>query len=218
MTAAAVSGILGTEQNYKCAIETPKESSSQENVLVQNHRTQPLSVQTVEADHVNALLVLLDSSRKEHWIEAVEIKDICSDQQELPDDVAHLDGGTDLHLTDQTLSTNHNDRKDMDILNTTDTNRCIVMSGEIGNLQGVLAAVNTDFWVDSTRPDCSGGLSSVSLHDGRITHQCGGAGAQNFQRGTSFLRNREPWLPNEGVPTGRQRILEARFGSFIELH
>ncbi|KAL1416503.1 hypothetical protein MTO96_027867 [Rhipicephalus appendiculatus] len=82
--------------------------------------------------------------RKEHSSEVLEIKDICSGQQEPLGNVVHLNEATDIQLTDGTLSPTRDDHKDMEILERADTYWCIVTSGEVRSLQGVLAAVNTD--------------------------------------------------------------------------
>ncbi|KAG0443884.1 hypothetical protein HPB47_014425 [Ixodes persulcatus] len=59
--AAAVSGIQGTEQNYKYAVKTLKERFGRQDVLVQEHLTQLLSLQHVKSlDDVSALRRLHD--------------------------------------------------------------------------------------------------------------------------------------------------------------
>lgn len=61
-TAAALSGIHGTDQNYECAIKTAKERFVRQDALVQEHLTELLNVHTVEAlDDVNALRSLYDN-------------------------------------------------------------------------------------------------------------------------------------------------------------
>lgn len=59
--AAAVSGIQGTEQNYEYAVKTLKERFGRQDVLVQEHLTQLLSLQHVKSlDDVSALRRLHD--------------------------------------------------------------------------------------------------------------------------------------------------------------
>ncbi|KAL1419404.1 hypothetical protein MTO96_005139 [Rhipicephalus appendiculatus] len=63
--AAAVSDIQASEQNYDCTIKTLKEHFGRQDVLVQEHLTQLLNLQTVKRlDDVNALRRLHDNIRR----------------------------------------------------------------------------------------------------------------------------------------------------------
>ncbi|KAL1448084.1 hypothetical protein MTO96_044158, partial [Rhipicephalus appendiculatus] len=107
------------------SIDTLKKRCGQKDVLVQCHRTVLKRVM---------LCCLHGNIRKEHCIDALEIE-ISSDTLVLPNGVADLAEVTDLQLVGGTPLPTHNDRNDLEILKRADTNRGIVISAEIENIQ-----------------------------------------------------------------------------------